>query len=156
MSPLQPAFHSYSVPTSPAVSRSFKNSPVTPQRVHRQQHRHTQSFYRSPITPSTPYTPLSLRSSDSNNSSTLTTPDNLSLNLKKRIAFIPGSPEFSRASNVSQDNSIADVADNWRSRANENGIRVSSTGQGVDEEHYGDDEGNLYTLLLWSRLKKRI
>ncbi|KAF9447674.1 hypothetical protein P691DRAFT_760555 [Macrolepiota fuliginosa MF-IS2] len=143
MSPLQPAFHSYSVPTSPAVSRLSKHSPVTPQRAPRQQHRHTQSFYRSPITPSTPYTPLSLHSSDSNNSSTLTTPDNLSLNLKKRITFVSGSPEISRAPNGSQEKSIADVADNWRSRANENGIRVSSTDQNVDEQHYEDDEGIL-------------
>ena len=141
MSPLQPAFHSYSVPTSPAVSRSSKNHPVTPQRAPRQQHRHTQSFYRSPITPSTPYTPLSLRTSDSNNSSVITTPDNLNFNLKKRISFAPVSP----VANASEGN----IASSWRSRANENGIRVSGTNQSVHKEHYGDDEGTVCLFSAW-------
>lgn len=136
MSPLQPAFHSYSVPTSPAVSRSFRNTPVTPQRVSRQQHRHTQSFHQSPITPLTPYTPLSFHSSDSNLSSTLTTPDNSSSNPRKRIHFIQGSPEFSRA-----PKGISDVADNWRSRSDEDSIRGSSTDTNAGEDTYGDDDG---------------
>ncbi|KXN84490.1 NADP-specific glutamate dehydrogenase [Leucoagaricus sp. SymC.cos] len=118
---------------------------VTPQRAPRQHHRLTQSFYRSPITPSTPYTPLSLRSTDSNNSSTLTTPDNFSLSLKKRIAFVSGSPELSRAVNANQ-NKAADAADSWRSRASENGIRVSSHDQGLEEQHYGDDEATEFSV----------
>ncbi|KAF5350962.1 hypothetical protein D9756_008235 [Leucocoprinus leucothites] len=145
MSRLQPAFHSYSVPSSPAVSRSSKSHPVTPQRATRQPHRHSQSFYRSPITPSSPYTPLSLRSTDSTHSSTLTTPDNLSLSLRKRIAFFSGSPELSRAAGA-HDNAGPDVAESWRSRASENGIRVSSSDQNHDEHHYGDDEATEYSF----------
>ncbi|XP_006463671.1 hypothetical protein AGABI2DRAFT_225554 [Agaricus bisporus var. bisporus H97] len=141
MSPLQPAFHSYSVPTSPAVSRSFRNTPVTPQRVSRQQHRHTQSFHQSPITPLTPYTPLSFHSSDSNLSSTLTTPDNSSSNPRKRIHFIQGSPEFSRA-----PKGISDVADNWRSRSDEDSIRGSSTDTNAGEDTYGDDDGAEFSV----------
>jgi hypothetical protein len=39
-----------------------------------------------------------------------------------------------------KDKSIADIADNWRSRANDNGIRVSSTKEG-DGDGFADDEG---------------
>jgi hypothetical protein len=42
---------------------------------------------------------------------------------------------------VGQDKSAANAAGNWRSHASENGIRVSSTEQNIDEQHYGDDEG---------------
>lgn len=150
MSPLQPAFQSYLVPTSPAApSRSSKTHPVTPQRAHRHQHRQTQSFYRSPITPSTPYTPLSLHSGTSNNSSILTTPDNhhFSLNVKKPISFISGSPDISR-----HGKSIADVAGNWRSRANENGIRVSSTHQSLGDQYYEDDDGSSFIFMRESML----
>jgi hypothetical protein len=136
---------SYSVPSSPAMSRSasHKGQPVTPQRlpVQRQQHRYSssQSLYRSPITPASPYTPLSLRSftsSTSGGSSTLTTPDHVGLSVK-RLSF---SPEVARAATgaVAKDQSLADIAENWRSRASENGIKVSSAN---DDSHYGDDEG---------------
>jgi len=150
MSRLQPAFLSHSVPTSPAVSRSSKDHPVTPQRAPRQQYRHSQSFYRSPLTPSTPYTPLSLRSTGSNNSSTLTTPDNSSLSLRKRTAFISGSLGLSRARNV-HDKAAADVTDSWRSRASENGIRVSSSDQNQEKQHYSDDEGAFGLFLYMCR-----
>lgn len=136
---------SYSVPTSPAMSRStsHKSQPVTPQRLptQRQQHRYSssQSLYKSPITPASPYTPLSLRSftsSTSGGSSTLTTPDQIGLSVK-RLSF---SPEVARTTtgSVAKDQSLADIAENWRSRASENGIKVSSV---TDDSHYGDDEG---------------
>jgi len=32
---------------------------------------------------------------------------------------------------------LADIAENWRSRANENGIKVSN----AEDSNYGDDEG---------------
>lgn len=138
----------HSVPTSPAMARStfHKSQPVTPQRLpaQRQQHRHSssQSFYKSPITPVSPYTPLSLRSftsSSSGGSSTLTTPDHIGLGVK-RLSF---SPEVSRSATgvtAVKDQSLADIAENWRSRASENGIKVSS---GNDDSHYGDDEGKV-------------
>lgn len=154
MSRLQPAFLSYSVPTSPAVSRSSKDYPATPQRESRQQYRHSQSFHRSPITPSTPYTPLSLRSTDSNNSSTLTTPDNLSISLRKRIAFISVLPELSRVRDA-HGKPATDVTDNWQSRASENGIRVSSSDQSEEKQHR-DDEGAFGFFLYMQGLTKRI
>jgi hypothetical protein len=40
-----------------------------------------------------------------------------------------------------RDKSLADIAQNWRSRANENGIRVSSA---PEDPHYADDEGASY------------
>ncbi|TFK39266.1 hypothetical protein BDQ12DRAFT_629803 [Crucibulum laeve] len=134
------AFQSFSVPSSPATKL-----PITPQRVPRsQQHRvphthaQTQSFYRSPLTPSTPYTPLSLRSSDS--SSTLTTPDSVGGISKKHLAFLAGSPNVVQG----KDHSLADIAENWRSRANENGIKVSSARRlDADESTYGDDEASV-------------
>ena len=125
---------SFSVPTSPAMPRSTKAQPVTPQRHSRQQPR-SQSFYRSPLTPSTsPYTPLSLRSVDSTGSSTLTTPDNSAIGLKKRLAF---TPEVIR-NTATQDKSLADIAENWRSRANDNGIKVS-LGDQDDSQYVADD-----------------
>ena len=62
--------------------------------------------------------------------------------LKKRL-FPAGSPEVQRTATIltdGQDKSLADIADNWRSRANENGIKVSSY-RAQDDSHYGDDEG---------------
>lgn len=121
---------SFSVPTSPTMSRSTKAQPVTPQRLPRQ-HPRSQTLYRSPLTPSTsPYTPLSLRSIDSIGSSTLTTPDNIAINVKKRLNFSSVSPEGGRNLTSSKDKSLADIADNWRSRANENGIKVSFSNDG--------------------------
>jgi len=155
MSRLQPAFFSHSVPTSPAVSRSSKDHPVTPQRALRQQYRHSQSFCRSPLTPSTPYTPLSLPFTDSNNSSILTTPDNSGLSLRKRTGFISGSPELSRARNA-HNKAAADVADSWRSRASENGIRVSSCDQNQEKQHSSDDEGAFSFFLYVQDLSQRV
>lgn len=132
----------HSVPTSPAMARSsHKSQPVTPQRLPSQRtgHRYSssQSFYRSPLTPTSPYTPLSLRSFTSSTSggSTLNTPD--SDHTSRHLAFSPNvaSPSV-RADN--KDHSLADIAENWRSRANENGIKVSSMN---DDSHFGDDEG---------------
>lgn len=136
------SFQSFSVPTSPAMTRSSKNQPVTPQRISRHQHRHSQSFYKSPLTPSSPFTPLSHRSTDSAGSSTLTTPDNVGLNIKKRLSFPVGSPEVVRLGGAgAKDKSLADIAENWRCRASENGIKVSSANSVNDDSHYGDDEG---------------
>ncbi|RDB30252.1 hypothetical protein Hypma_007304 [Hypsizygus marmoreus] len=127
---------------------SHKSQPVTPQRLsaQRQQHRYSssQSLYRSPITPASPYTPLSLRSftsSGSGGSSTLTTPDNVGLSVK-RLSF---SPEVasSTPAGIAKDQSLADIAENWRSRASENGIKVSSM---LDDSHFGDDEASERTL----------
>ena len=126
---------SFSVPTSPAMSRSTKAQPVTPQRLPRQQPR-SQTLYRSPLTPLTsPYTPPSLRSIDSTGSSTLTTPDNFGINVKKRLNFSV-SLEGGRNLTSVKDKSLADIADNWRSRANENGIKVSFSN---DDSNYRAD-----------------
>ncbi|KAG6899617.1 hypothetical protein C0993_008697 [Termitomyces sp. T159_Od127] len=122
---------------------SHKSQPVTPQRLPSQRtgHRYSssQSFYRSPLTPASPYTPLSLRSftsSASGGSSTLNTPD--SDPNSRHLSFSPNvaSPSV-RADN--KDHSLADIAENWRSRANDNGIKVSSMN---DDSHFGDDEAS--------------
>ncbi|KAG5644366.1 hypothetical protein DXG03_008663, partial [Asterophora parasitica] len=131
-----------------ARSMSHKSQPVTPQRLPAQRPHHryssSQSFYRSPITPASPYTPLSLRSftsSASGASSTLTTPDHLGLGVK-RLSF---SPDVVGAATGAGgiDSSLAVIADNWRSRASENGIKVSSIN---DDSHFGDDEASERTL----------
>ncbi|KAH7909874.1 hypothetical protein BJ138DRAFT_1102315 [Hygrophoropsis aurantiaca] len=124
-----------SAPTSPATSRLNRSerifaSPVTPQRIPRAQ----KGSFRSPITPasnySTPYTPLSLRSFSTSSSSTLTTPG--SATSLKHI-LVPQSPE-----NNAPVQSLSDIAENWRSRANENGIKVSA----ADDSHFADDEAS--------------
>ena len=108
---------SYSVPTSPAVSRSTKAQPLTPQRPLQKHQQRSQSLYRSPLTPSTsPYTPISLRSVDTTGSSTLTTPDNSGLSSRKRLVFAP-SPDVVRNGSATKDRSLADIAENWRSRS---------------------------------------
>ncbi|KIY48478.1 hypothetical protein FISHEDRAFT_21033, partial [Fistulina hepatica ATCC 64428] len=127
---------SFSVPSTPAArmaasplaTRSSKN-PVTPQRVGpRRSYSQSLSLsqtlhYRSPHTPSSPYTPLSLRSIGSmSNSSTLPTPPSTTSLRKLRF------------SETVRDTSLADIADNWRTRATDNGIKV-------DDAHFGDDEG---------------
>ena len=126
-----------SAPTSPATTRNgHRNPPVTPQRITRsaprQQHHHF-----SPLTPatntSTPYTPLSLRSISSNDS-TLTTP----ISAASRRLSLTQSPEVGIQGKSQRQKSLADIAHNWRNRANENGIRVTSAG----EPQYVDDEGN--------------
>ncbi|KIJ07340.1 hypothetical protein PAXINDRAFT_182498, partial [Paxillus involutus ATCC 200175] len=130
--PIVPA----SAPTSPAASRLNRTernfgSPVTPQRVIRPQ----KPYYRSPVTPastySTPYTPLSLRSLSTNSSSTLTTPG--SATSFKRFPTIH-SPENEPIT----DRSLADIAVSWRSRANENGIKVTT----AEDSSFGDDEAS--------------
>ena len=137
---------SFSVPTSPAMSRSTKAQPVTPQRLPRQQPR-SQTLYRSPFTPSTsPYTPLSLRSMDSTDSSILTTPDNIAINVKKRLNFSSVSLEGGRKLSSAKDKSLADIADNWRSRANENGIKVSFSND--DSNYHADNCERIYIYHL--------
>ncbi|KAG2003629.1 hypothetical protein CC2G_004218 [Coprinopsis cinerea AmutBmut pab1-1] len=146
------AFQSFSVPTSPAVSRSNNNSnnnsnkgsrqPVTPQRLPQQrhhQHRYSHSaFYKSPNTPS---------SDSTTGSSTLTTPDNTSFLSKKRL--VAGrSPDVHRNSSIdsldAKDKSLADLAQNWRVRANQHGIKVSPSAKNANanDSHFGDDEAD--------------
>ena len=144
----------HSVPTSPAMVRSTSQraQPVTPQRLQgqRPQHRYSssQSFYRSPTTPSSPYTPLSLRSfasSGSGGSSTLTTPDHpRGVNVKRPFV----SPGVARGTSggIEKDHSLADLAENWRSRASENGIKVSSV---LECPRFGDDTGTVTTPLVF-------
>ncbi|OAX38356.1 hypothetical protein K503DRAFT_850046 [Rhizopogon vinicolor AM-OR11-026] len=133
--PIVPA----SAPTSPAYTRTnkadrFFAAPVTPQRLVRPQ----KAAYRSPLTPastySTPYTPLSLRSFSSASSSTITTPGSASS--FKRYPISPSAENDETAHLV--DKSLANIAENWRSRANENGIKVSN----ADDSNYGDDEAS--------------
>ncbi|EPQ53578.1 hypothetical protein GLOTRDRAFT_139764 [Gloeophyllum trabeum ATCC 11539] len=133
--PMVPA----SAPTTPApVSRSTRSdrqafSPITPQRLNRG-HRHQLT---SPITPastmSTPYTPLSLRSFTSSDASMLDTP--ISVLGGKRLNSSM-SPEVHTHSK--NKHSVADITDNWRSRAKENGIRVTPS----QESRYADDEAS--------------
>ncbi|KAI6134786.1 hypothetical protein EV401DRAFT_1882536 [Pisolithus croceorrhizus] len=132
--PLIPA----SAPTSPAITRLNKTErdhfrPATPQRSVRP----VKSSSRLPISPastySTPYTPLSLRSFPTPSSSTLTTPGS--------VAGSQGfpalqSPEHEASFKLANE-SLADVAANWRSRTNENGIKVALT----SGSSFGNDEG---------------
>ena len=128
---------SHSVPTSPAVSRSTKFHPLTPQRQSYHQQR-SLSLYRSPVTPlNSPYTPISLRSLNSNSSSTLTTPENSGYSTKKRLTFA-GSPEVVRNENTSNDKSLADIAENWRSRTGSAQSKASYANHG-DSGYVLDD-----------------
>ncbi|KAG8216417.1 hypothetical protein J3R82DRAFT_6522 [Butyriboletus roseoflavus] len=128
-----------SAPTSPSAARLNRMErtlgfPVTPQRIIRPQ----KTLYRSPVTPastiSTPYTPLSLRSFSTNSSSTINTPDSAAS--LKRFPVIH-SAENETSAQVA-DKCLADIAANWRSRANENGIKVA-TGE---DSSFGDDEAS--------------
>ena len=126
-----------SAPTSPATTRrGHPNPPVTPQRITRSAPRQ-QQYHFSPLTPatntSTPYTPLSLRSLSSNGS-TLTTP----ISAASRSLSLTQSPEVGIQTKSQRQKSLADIAHNWRNRANENGIKVTSS----RESQYVDDEGN--------------
>ncbi|KAN0111786.1 hypothetical protein V8E52_008166 [Russula decolorans] len=127
-----------SAPTTPAYTiRSHKPSsegppPVTPQRIPRAQRHHhqLQNYFRSPLTPastlSTPYTPLSFHSSwFSANQSALTTPAS-AISLKRYN--VTASPKIAGYENSFDGQAMtqADTEDGWRSRANENGIRVGS------------------------------
>ncbi|PFH46736.1 hypothetical protein AMATHDRAFT_7452 [Amanita thiersii Skay4041] len=131
------------------MTRSARPQPVTPQRLPRQhqQHRYSQSLYKSPTTPTTPYSPLSFRSATSAGSSTLTTPDN-SGTYSKRLILNSCSPLVSKTSRSGsgRDRSLADIAENWRSRANENGIKVTSENSYTEGSQFGDDEASERTL----------
>ena len=73
---------------------------------------------------------------------------------ERRLSFA-SSPNVSTVNSVSvgmmspnlasntRDKSIADIADNWRERASENGIKVSSA---ADRSLFGDDEGALVRM----------
>ena len=125
-----------SAPTSPATIRRGHNPPVTPQRITRSAPRQ-QQYHFSPLTPatntSTPYTPLSMRSLSSNGS-TLTTP----ISAASRRLSLTQSPEVGIQVKNQRQKSLADIAHSWRNRANENGIKVTSS----RESQYADDEGN--------------
>lgn len=135
-----------SAPTSPAAVRLSKMErafglPVTPQRIIRPQ----KTLYRSPVTPastsSTPYTPLSLRSFSTNSSSTLNTPDSATSFKHFPVVHFPET----EATTQLADKDLADIAVNWRSRANENGIKVAT----AEDSSFGDDEGAYMRLLKW-------
>jgi hypothetical protein len=126
-----------SAPTSPATNRrGHHNPPVTPQRITRSAPRQ-QQYHFSPLTPatntSTPYTPLSLRSFSSSGS-TLTTP----ISAASRRLSLSHSPEVGIQVKNQRQKSLADIAHNWRNRANENGIKVTSS----RESQFADDEGD--------------
>lgn len=126
-----------SAPTSPAVTRLNKTErdnfrPATPQRSVRPM----KSSSRSPISPastySSPYTPLSLRSFPTPSSSTLTTPG--SVTGSKGFPALQ-SPECEAPCKLASE-SLADAGANWRSRANENGIKVAL----ASDSSFGNDE----------------
>jgi len=138
-----------SAPTTPAyTTRSHKPSsegppPVTPQRIHRAQRHHhqLQNYFRSPLTPattlSTPYTPLSLRSSwFSASQSALTTPASATSHKRYNVTASPKIAGYENSFD-GQTMAQADTEDSWRSRASENGIRVGSK----DDESLLCDEG---------------
>jgi hypothetical protein len=140
-----------SAPTTPAyTTRSQKSSsegppPVTPQRIPRAQRHHhqLQNYFRSPLTPastlSTPYTPLSLRSSwFSTSQSALTTPASATSLKRYNVTASPKIPNYENSFD-GQTMAQADTDDTWRSRACENGIRVGSK----DDEGLMCDEGRL-------------
>lgn len=131
-----------SAPTSPAITRkSERNPPATPQRsLPRPSVRHFQSPYTPINTLSTPYTPISLRSAPSSNGSSLATPASATGNHRRLSLNL--SPEVSFQAKTTSKKSLADIADNWRTRANENGIKVESG----DDSQYVDDEGKIVSL----------
>ncbi|THU94728.1 hypothetical protein K435DRAFT_724370 [Dendrothele bispora CBS 962.96] len=119
-------------------------TPATPQRTnakssHSHSHSVSQSHFRSPMSPASPYTPLSLRSfaSSTNPSpSILMTPGSLrqvsalaSPPALKRITFHSPQPVkvSSSMGHHEKSASVADIAPNWRCRASVNGIRVSAS-----------------------------
>lgn len=107
----------------------------------------TRTVHHSPSTPSaSPYTPLSLRSVNTSNtystpysysSSNVTTPGSAHSNIVGKRLILAGLSSAEDKEKAGKDKSLADIAENWRSRANENGIRVSSSECGID----ADDEG---------------
>lgn len=122
-------------------------TPVTPQRaprsaLHSHHHSVSQSHFRSPISPASPYTPLSLRSFASSNPSPspLTTPASAKNYTYDNNRHSYASPLVAKTSSVSPaDKSLADITKNWRSRAQENGIKVSSVGS--DQMSFDDHDG---------------
>lgn len=140
--PLVPA----SAPTSPATARFNRMEralglPVTPQRIIRPQ----KTLYRSPVTPasttSTPYTPLSLRSFSTNSGSTLNTPDSAASFKQFPVVHSPENESIIQLA----DKGLANIAANWRSRANENGIRVAT----AEDSSFGDDDGVYMRFFKW-------
>ncbi|KAI0711264.1 hypothetical protein C8Q76DRAFT_735768 [Earliella scabrosa] len=132
-----------SAPTSPLVHRNKQNHhPSTPQRpLH---HSASARHYASPFTPattfSTPYTPLSLRSFSSNGSS-IATPASAVLGRRRNLSLSLPSPEVPTNTHA-QNRSLADIAQNWRTRANENGIKVAPG----DESKYQIDDCSMSEL----------
>ncbi|KAJ8073850.1 hypothetical protein PM082_012128 [Marasmius tenuissimus] len=130
-------------------------NPATPQRNNNNvrthnTHAHSIShpYIRDPISPPSPYTPLSLRSFSSSNASpasTLATPNSVTniSPLVKRISF--STPQVARLSSHirSSSSSIADITQNWRSRATENGIKVAGDDSYFDDGDmsFGDTSG---------------
>ncbi|KAI0372029.1 hypothetical protein BV20DRAFT_940669 [Pilatotrama ljubarskyi] len=132
-----------SAPTSPAVHRSKQNhNPSTPQRpLH---HSASARHYTSPFTPattfSTPYTPLSLRSFSSTASSLATPGSAAPVGRRRGLSLSLSSPEVPTQNNPNR--SLADIAQNWRTRANENGIKVSPS----DGSKFQFDDSSLCDL----------
>jgi hypothetical protein len=99
---------------------------------------------RTPLTsPSSPYTPLSTRYSSPFSfayaSSNATTPGSAySAAGVKKLVSTRGKAD----DGPERERSLADIADNWRSRACENGIRVSCS----EGERDADDEGTCFFL----------
>ncbi|KAL4078131.1 hypothetical protein V8B97DRAFT_2003368 [Scleroderma yunnanense] len=96
---------------------------------------------RSPISPastcSTPHTPLSLCSLTTPPSSTITTPGSVtSLKRFPVVQSLECDPPLE-----SVNKGLADVALNWRLRANENGIKVALS----SDASFGDDEASELT-----------
>lgn len=125
------------------------------------------SFKLSPSL--SPYTPLSFRSFSSAENSNFTTPASaFSVSVGgKRLSSRAGSldsplhelpfkgkldlkPEGDVVGkDRDKERSVADTTNNWRSRANENGIRVSSASASAKEgEGFADDEGAFSTSAL--------
>ncbi|KAI0764886.1 hypothetical protein C8Q74DRAFT_1006674 [Fomes fomentarius] len=141
------AFIPASAPTSPVVHRNKQNHhPSTPQRpLH---HSASARHYASPFSPattfSTPYTPLSLRSFSSNGSS-IATPASAVVARRRNLSLSLSSPEVHIHTHA-QNRSLADIAQNWRTRANENGIQVASG----DESKYQIDDCSMSELSMSS------
>lgn len=149
-----PAAIPASAPTSPLLMRTAKKSggpalPVTPIRAPRAtvtaavtmprnfsgQHARSVSGLRAPATPasdvSSPHTPgLSNLSIASTDTSVIVTPSKEPA-APGATAQLVNSPDVGKKKSPS----TADEAVNWRSRASQNGIKVSS---GAD---FGDDDG---------------
>lgn len=133
----KPSLIPASAPTSPLVHRNKQNHhPSTPQRA--LHHSASARHYASPFTPatslSTPYTPLSLRSFSSNGSS-IATPASAVVGRRRNLSLSLTSPEM-HAHSQAQNRSLADIAQNWRTRANENGIKVSPGDQSKFQGEY--------------------